>query len=273
MTAHGRFEVAQGRAQLVGEQAGHGPALVFLHAGVTDRRMWRAQLAAFAPSWRALAYDRRGFGETRGAPESFSHVDDLAAVLEALGERQAVLVGCSQGGRVALDFTLAHPGRVRGLVLVAPAVSGVAAPTPPAPEVARLHARIAEAEAGGDLERVNGLEAQLWLDGPGSPEGRVGGEARALFLEMNGAALRAASPGTEREPAPALPRLGEVGVPTRVLCGDRDLPHIQERCALLARSIPGAELHVLQGCAHLPNLEQPRAFEQQVRELLQRLDG
>ncbi|NMO22138.1 alpha/beta hydrolase, partial [Pyxidicoccus fallax] len=128
---HERFEVTRGQWSLVGERAGRGPAMVFLHAGVADRRMWRAELAAFAPTHHALAYDGRGFGESRGAPEPFSHVDDLGAVLDAVGAREAVLVGCSHGGRVALDFTLAHPDRVRGLVLVAPAVSGVAEPSPP----------------------------------------------------------------------------------------------------------------------------------------------
>ncbi|WP_164017610.1 alpha/beta fold hydrolase [Pyxidicoccus trucidator] len=273
MTAHERFEVERGQTRLAGEHAGRGPALVFLHAGVADRRMWRAELAAFASTHHALAYDRRGFGESHGAPAPFSHVEDLAAVLDALGERQAVLVGCSQGGRVALDFTLAHPDRVRGLVLVAPAVSGAPAPAAPAPSVASLAASIEEAEGRGDVERVNALEARLWLDGPQGPEGRVDGAARALFLEMNGVALRAPSPGAEREPPPALPRLGELRVPTRVVYGDLDLPHLQERCALLARGIPGADLRVMPGCAHLPNLEQPRAFETLVRELLERLDG
>jgi pimeloyl-ACP methyl ester carboxylesterase len=268
MTTSERFEVVSGSARLAGERAGAGPALVFLHAGVADRRMWRAELAAFASTHLALAYDRRGFGETRAAPEAFSHVEDLAAVLDAVGAARAVLVGCSQGGRVALDFALAHPERVRGLLLAAPAVSGAPAPATPAPAVARLYAQIEEAEARGEVDRVNALEAHLWLDGPEAPEGRVGGEARALFLAMNGAALRAPSPGTAREPPPALPRLGELRVPTRVVCGDLDLPHLQARCAELASRIPGAELCVLRGAAHLPNLEQPRAFEEQVRALL-----
>src|SRR3546814_20005913 len=54
----------------------------FLHAGVADRRMWQEQLAAFAPRHRVLAYDRRGFGETRGDPETFSHIADLLALLD-----------------------------------------------------------------------------------------------------------------------------------------------------------------------------------------------
>src|SRR3546814_9768219 len=86
----------------------------FLHAGVADRRMWQAQLAAFAPRHRVLAYDRRGFGETRGDPETFSHIADLLALLDQRDIDAAVLVGCSQGGRIAIDFASPTPAAPPG---------------------------------------------------------------------------------------------------------------------------------------------------------------
>src|SRR3546814_9234692 len=93
---------------LAGVQDGAADALrtpvIFLHAGVADGRMWQAQLDEFAPRHRVVAYDRRGFGKTRGQAETFSHIDDLLAVLDGLDIDQAALVGCSQGGRIAIDF-------------------------------------------------------------------------------------------------------------------------------------------------------------------------
>ena len=176
-------------------EAGRGPALVCLHAGVADARSWRAQQQSFSGRWRVIAYDRRGFGRTRCPPQPFAHVDDLIALLDALRIGQAVLMGCSQGGRIAIDAALAYPDRVRALVLVAAAISG-------APEWADLPAAmqprfdaLAAAEARGDLDAVNRLEAEIWLDGPLQAPGRVGGAVRELFLEMNGTALRAPSPG------------------------------------------------------------------------------
>jgi pimeloyl-ACP methyl ester carboxylesterase len=115
------FTIPSGKAELTGVEDGKGPALVFLHAGVADKRMWRDQMAAFADRYRVVAYDRRGFGETRYKPETFSHMQDLRAVLDGLGIEQASLVGCSQGGRFSVDFTLAYPQRVNKLVLIAPA--------------------------------------------------------------------------------------------------------------------------------------------------------
>ena len=112
----------------------------------------------------------------------------------------------------------------------------------------------------GDLDAKNELQAQLWLDGPLSPPGRVGGEARSLFLSMNGTALRAPHPGVAVEEPSAWGRLESIQTPTAVLWGDLDLPHLQDRCRLLAQRIPAAQGTVLPGVAHLPSLEAPQQF-------------
>jgi pimeloyl-ACP methyl ester carboxylesterase len=114
------FTVMAGRAALATESDGTGPAVVFLHAGVADRRMWRPLAGALGSSCRLVAYDRRGFGETPAVDEARSQVDDLVAVMDhpAAGS-PAILVGCSQGGRIAIDAALEVPSRVRALVLIA----------------------------------------------------------------------------------------------------------------------------------------------------------
>src|SRR6476646_6494718 len=131
-------QIASGQARLAVNVAGDGDPVVFLHAAVCDSRMWRAQLDAVSASNRAIAYDRRGFGETRAEKENFSSVADLMAVIDAAGNgAAAILVGCSQGGPVALDAALLHPSHVRALVLIAPAVSGAPEPIHP-PDVEGL---------------------------------------------------------------------------------------------------------------------------------------
>lgn len=263
--------VTSGQAELAVAMAGAGAPVVFLHAGVADRRMWRAEMAALAATgaWRAIAYDRRGFGDTLHADEPYSHVGDLAAILDALapGER-AVLVGCSQGGRIALDAALAHPARVRGLVLVAPAVTGAPQATEHPPAIEQWLERMERAEAAADVDAINALEAHAWLDGPLAPEGRVRGPVRELFLAMNDIALRAEPRGTEIEAPPAWPRLDEVEAPALVVVGDLDFPHLVARCSALATRLPHATARVLRGTAHLPNLEQPDAFMHLVRPFL-----
>jgi pimeloyl-ACP methyl ester carboxylesterase len=233
---------------------------VALHAGVADSRVWEACAARWAADgWHVVAPDRRGFGESAREAEGFSHVDDLVAVMDALDLRSAVLVGNSQGGRVAIETALAHPRRVRALVLVSPAVSGRPWEDDALhPDELMLEERAEAAAEAGDLELANRLEAHLWLDGPLQVEGRVGGSARELFLDMNGRALAAADVGLPRWDESAWARLGEVDVPTLVVVGDLDeAPHVTVG---VAEAIPGAELVRLPGSAHLPMLDDPAGF-------------
>lgn len=249
--------ISSGRAELATDIVGGGTAVVCLHANVCDRRMWREPLAALGTRHKAVAYDRRGFGDTRAAPEDFSALADLVAVLDATADGQpAVLVGSSLGGRIALDATLRHPARVRALVLIAPNVSGAPDPVYP-PDIAALMAQSRAIEASGDLDRVNAMKARVLLDGPRAPEGRVAGAARELFLEMNGRALRAPPVGADVDIKPFFHRLGEIAVPTLVVCGDLDFPHVQQRCRDVVAAVPGAEGQAMAGVAHLPGLERP----------------
>ncbi|PZP28048.1 MAG: alpha/beta hydrolase [Roseateles depolymerans] len=245
-----------------------GPAdrapLVCLHAGVTDSRLWDG-VAAAAQGWRPLLrLDRRGFGQTR-VVDARPHrlIDDLRSALDAVGLSQPLeLLGCSQGGRVAIDFALAWPERVAGLTLVAPAVGG--APDEALDPASQVLADALEAaQAAGGLDEVNRLHAHLWLDGPAQAEGRVAGAARALFLAMNQTALQAPPAGELLLPPEAWPRLEALalpGRPLRLLCGSLDLPLMLSRCRQIARRWPQASFAELQGVAHLPSLEAPARF-------------
>ena len=267
--------VPSGRALLstVRRGAQGTPPAVFLHSGISDKRSWEDVLDLLSTELDVVAYDRRGFGATTLTAEPHDQLADLLAVLEALQLGQVALIGNSRGGQIALDFTLSHPARVRALILVAPAVSGAPAVDDAAidPVEAVIWETLVAADAAGALDALNLGEIRLWLDGPHAPEGRVGGARRELALEMNRIALYAESPGYEPEPLPqAWSRLSELRCPVLVVVGDLDLVHIRERCRQLVALIPGAELCVMEGAAHLPGFEQPAAFASVVRDFLHR---
>ncbi|QOZ73603.1 alpha/beta fold hydrolase [Bradyrhizobium arachidis] len=265
--------VRSGRAKLATDVAGNGTAVVFLHANVCDRRMWRVQLNGMSATHKAVAYDRRGFGETRAEPEDFSALADLVAVLEATADNgPAILVGCSLGGRIALDAALRHPSLVRALVLIAPNVAG--APDPVySPDIEKLMMQSKEAEASGDLDRLNAMKARLWLDGPLAPEGRVAGSARDLLLDMNGIALRSQPFGADVDVVPFFHRLHEIAVPTLIAWGDLDFPYVQDRCRRVVAAIPGAEGREMPDVAHLPSLERPAEITSLIAEFVGRRAG
>jgi len=107
-----------------------GSPVVLIHGGGLDSRMWNESFHALARSYRVVRYDVRGFGRSAPPTAPFSHVDDLARVLDRAGIDSAALVGLSLGGAIALNFALVHPDRVDRLLLIGPAVPGAASGSP-----------------------------------------------------------------------------------------------------------------------------------------------
>jgi pimeloyl-ACP methyl ester carboxylesterase len=266
------FMVAVGGAQLAGLVAGEGLPVVFLHTGVCDKRMWRAQMTMVAEEgWQAIAYDRRGYGESESPDVAFSHLDDLEAVLKARDIHAAVFVGCSLGGGLALDFALRHPGRVIGLVLIGTSVTG--APWSATEAESQIEAAEEDAYERGDLDMLNRVQAHEWLDGPRAQSGRVSGAVRALFMEMNAKALGKPVLPQEERPADAWRRVSEVGAPTLLMVGDEDFTALIDRHEHLSEEMPNAFAAVLEGVAHIPSIERPDLVNSLLLEFLDAIEG
>ncbi|MBI3648195.1 MAG: alpha/beta hydrolase, partial [Actinobacteria bacterium] len=234
--------------QLWYEDSGTGPAVVFLHAGLMDARMWAPQLPAFSADHRAIAFDLRGYGRSDPSERSYSPTDDLLALLDTLEIDSAALVGCSMGGAIAIDFTLEHPERVQALVPVASGLGGFSFRAYSDEQIARAEA----SEAKGDLA----ASVELWLEvwAPLGSDGPIGEIARhnAQVFELGDFEL-------ELDP-PAAGRLDEIRAPTLVVVGDRDVAGILEIAGLLETEIRGADKVVMHGLDHLPSLRAPDEF-------------
>jgi pimeloyl-ACP methyl ester carboxylesterase/3-hydroxyisobutyrate dehydrogenase-like beta-hydroxyacid dehydrogenase len=264
------FTVESGRAALAANRHGDGRPVIFLHAGVADSRMWTGQMPAVGSRACAVSYDRRGFGRTSTPDEPFSNTDDLRAVHESVSDQPVVLVGCSQGGRISIDYALAYPGQVAGLVLIAPAVSGAPGWTDLPAGIEELSDELDRAGERGDLDRVNEIEARFWLDGPLGAGGRVTGGLRDLFLDMNAIALRHPELTGEQEPRPAYERVSRIEVPVLVMWGDLDFPDTVKNCRHLADTMPDARGFEIPGVAHLPNLERPDTVNEFIVDFVDR---
>jgi pimeloyl-ACP methyl ester carboxylesterase len=261
------FEVSRDGISLAGERwPGGGQTVLLLHEGIADRRGWAEVAGLLAPELTVVTYDRRGYGQTPVSPEPFSHLDDLLAVIDRASADPVWLVGASAGGGLALDAALDAPDRVAGLVVMGTAVSGAPEPAELDPDTKRLEGPLDEAYAARDADEINRLETWIWLDGPAQPEGRVGGAARKLALDMNAVVIANGVPETEGATGvDAWDRLAEIKVPVTVACGDLDVPFLVDLCRLIAERIPAARHHVLPGMAHQPYLESPSTVARLIR--------
>jgi pimeloyl-ACP methyl ester carboxylesterase len=262
-----------GSARLYFETAGNGAPLVFIHAGVSDSRMWDPQFEEFAPRWKVVRYDHRGFGKSTFPEEPFSLRDDLASVLYPLGMEKAVLVGCSMGGATALDFALENPQLVSGLVLVGSGVSGFNDPKHLSENTRKYWTELIGLVQKGEVERALEMEAKYWIDGLSRPASEVEPvyRERARQLHRENFSLKRDERQENALTPPAIERLGEVAVPTLIVIGNHDSEDLKRLADRFAEEIPRARL-VRMNAAHLPSLEHPAEFNQLLEEFLGSVD-
>jgi 3-oxoadipate enol-lactonase len=247
---------------------GEGPAVVLVHAGVADSRMWEPQLRTFPASHRVVRVDLPGFGESPFETDVVSYRGAIREALDGAGVEHAALVGTSLGGRSALELALDSPERVSALVLVGPGLDDH-------DWSEQVEAFGAEEEAAlqrGDLDAAVTANLRLWLAGPRRDLDAVDPQVRELVAEMQRQAFRLSKGHddlqADRLDPPASARLAEVQVPTLVLTGDEDVDDIHAIAERLQREISGAERATISDAAHLPSLERPDEFDRIVLAFL-----
>ena len=248
------------------------PPVVLIHEAIADRRMWDRDVARLSKTHRVVRYDMRGFGESPPTTGPFSAIDDLSSVILQLGLERPVIVGASMGGRVALDFQVAHPGVARGLLLVAPGFSGMDFPMFP-PGVFDVDEKASQAasesfKAGKVEEAIDHLVGLWGAAQKGKDLERFREMARKnakeIFLETSSQQERRVDPK-------AATRLSTLDVPLRVLVGDRDNPAMPHVARYLAEHIPRARWTLVPGGDHMLNVSQPGAFAKELDDFLAEL--
>jgi pimeloyl-ACP methyl ester carboxylesterase len=260
------FLDAQGAA-LYYEVAGQGYPLLLIHAGIADSRMWDEQFPVFAQRYKVIRFDLRGYGQSAIPPNLFADYEDPALLLRSLGIEKAHVVGVSFGGKIAIDFTLAHPEMVSSLVLVAPDLGGYVASA----EVQQFNEEEARLLEQGDLDAAAELNVRTWVDGPRRGLEQVNPRVRERVREMQYHAFTIPVPdGVDEIPLepPAIKRLAEIRVPTLLIIGDYDLQEKHALVDLLAKQIPGTRRVTVANAAHMVNMEQPEEFNRLVLDFL-----
>lgn len=254
-TSHVKVGAITFRCQIDGPENTERPWLVFSNSLMTDLSLWDDQVAAFGGKYRILRYDQRGHGGT-SVPAEACNFDDLAADLSGLfdtfGIAKALLVGVSMGGITVLRFAGRYPARVSGLV-VSDATSAAVAGAQ-----AVWQERIDLARQGGGMQALVKPTIDRWFR-PDSIAAKREAVARV-------SAMIAATPqhGFERAAAALMSfdfnaDLAGLRCPVRMVAGEGDGPLPQVMRDMAARSAV-ADFVAIANAGHLPNIEQPAAF-------------
>jgi len=239
------------------------PVLVLSNSLTTDLRLWEEQIPAFTKHFRVLRYDNRGHGGSSSPLGEYS-LDDVAgdalSLMDHLEISKASLCGVSLGGMVGMWLGIHAPNRMDKLVLCNTS-SDVA---PPDPWQARIDA-VKEGGMAAIGEAV--LERFLSADfrASGSPKIELV-TSMLLSCDVDGysgccAAIRDMHLTSQ---------LVQISSPTMVIAGELDPATPVSHSEVINERITGSELHVIQGVAHLSNLEKPDEFNKTVLEFLLR---
>ncbi len=230
-----------------------GVPILFTHGFAASSAMFASTAAALARDGEVITWDLRGHGQSDypDDPSAYSvalTVEDMVGILDATDVDRAVIAGHSVGGFVSLEFLLAHPERVEGLILI-----------DTGPGYRRDDARakwndMAEAYAASFEDRG--------LDALGDSE-----ELDAHAHRDESGLIHAARGILVQRDARVIEAVPDIAVPTLVIVGERDRGYRQSADYFAAR-IPGARLVVVEGAGHAPNVSRPEVFEQAVRDFM-----
>lgn len=226
------------------------PPVILVNSLGTDFRIWDEVAAALSSDWRVVTYDKRGHGlsEVPTGPYAITDfTDDLIGLADHLGLKRFALVGLSIGGLIGQDLAVRHPERLTALVLA-----------DTAPKVGTAESWSGRIEA----VRKNGLAAiadpvmERWFTPvfhAERPDDLAGWRNALLRQPADGyiatcEALRDAD---------LTASISAINVPTLAVAGDGDLSTPPDLVQAMAERIPNARFALIEGCGHIPPVEQP----------------
>jgi pimeloyl-ACP methyl ester carboxylesterase len=265
--------ISANEVELNYDLAGNGETLVLVHGGWSDRNNWRAVVPELARSLRVVAYDRRGHGGSQRDIEGSrrDQEDDLAALIEGLGDEPAHVAGTSFGASIAVGLASRRPDLVRSVIAHEPPLTSVAADDPEVRSqleavLASVQTVVARVERGDALGAARQFVEEVAL-GPGAWELLP----QPLRLTMvDSAPAFVAEQRDTMWASVELAALANIECPVLLTQGDESPAWFRQIVAKLAEVIDDAEVYTYRGAGHAPHLTHPGDFPTAVVGFLSR---
>ena len=245
--------------QALGEEG--APPIMLLHSLGSDQSMWVPQTGALSADFRVVLADMRGHGASDAPPGPYSMeglVGDVLAVADAAGIDRFHLCGISIGGQIALSTAISKPERL---------ISVLVCNTAPKFGTKEYWSERIEAIRSGGMESIREAVIDGWFSA-GFPETRPDwfAEANDVFASTSvegytgccGVLAVSDLRGT----------VASIATPTLVVGGELDISAPPAESEWLHNQIPGSSVEIIEGAAHLSNMDRPEHFNQLVADWL-----
>lgn len=239
------------------EVHGSGPALILTHGYSATAQMWKGQIEPLSKKHKLIIWDMRGHGQSDYPADQSAYsedhtVADMAAILDEVGAKTAIVGGLSLGGYMSLAFYRKHPERVRSLLII-----------DTGPGFKKDDAR--------DGWNKTALTRADTLEKDGLATLKNGSAERAYAVHRDALGLAKAARGMlTQSNANVINSLPDIKVPSIVVVGSKDTPFIAASDYMAAK-IPGAQMAVIDDAGHASNIDQPKAFNEALVSFLDKL--
>jgi pimeloyl-ACP methyl ester carboxylesterase len=260
------------QSRLYYETTGSGIPLLLVHAGVADCEQWENEFLKFSKKFQVVRYDMRGYGKSDPVQGPFCHLEDLKTVIDQLKlSFPMIVMGCSMGGILSMEYALDNPDKMLGLIMIGPGPCGFEMEE----GEKELFLEAMRAFKEGDLNRLAEIETQIWFDTMDIAPDQVDQSMRALLYDMQRSCLEGerqdGGDQTAEVNQPEINKLGEIDFPVLIMIGADDLPAMHAAADYMSEKIRSARKAVIDDAAHLPNMDQPQSFQEAVEEFLDEL--
>lgn len=246
--------LVRGGVKIHYDVAGEGPALILTHGYSSTGEMWAGQLASLKDHFKVITWDMRGHGrsdypEDQTAYSEAETVADMAALMDVVGAKDAIVGGLSLGGYMSLAFHATYPGRTRALLII-----------DTGPGYKNDQAR--------DGWNANAIRRAERYEADGLPDLTTASAEVRLARHSDATGLARAARGMlTQKNARVIESLPGINVPALVIVGADDTPFLAASDYMAAK-IPGAKKVVIQGAGHSANIDQPQAFNAALLDFL-----
>jgi len=241
------------------------PTIVFANSLGTDFRIWDDVVTGLSADFATLLYDARGHGLSGVGRTPYTiddHVTDLAALLDHVGTRQAVICGLSAGGQIAIGLAARLPALVQALILCGTA--------PKIGDRAFWNARIAAIGQAGIASIAEAILARWFAPTFAAEHPAVFAGCRAMLCRQPADGYVASAAAVRDGDLTAASM--QITCPTLCLVGEHDQSTSPDIVRALADLVPGAGYAVIPGAGHLPCIERPAVLAEHIRTFVAGLE-
>lgn len=244
--------------ELYYEVHGSGPAILLTHGYSATSQMWRGQITPLSKDHTLILWDMRGHGESdypddQALYSEAATVADMAALLDQVGAKTAIVGGLSLGGYMSLAFHRDHRERVEALLII---------DTGPG---------FRKDEAREDWNQTALKTAERWeREGLAPLEASTPERRQSRHRNADGLARAGRGMLTQRDSS-VMESLAAIAVPSLVVVGSEDKPFLAA-ADYMAAKIPGAQKVVIEGAGHAANIDRPEAFNRAVVDFIESLE-